>query len=110
MKRVNMHEAKTHLSRYVAELAPGETLLLCNRNVPVAELRAISKKPVHDRRLGVAIGKVVIPDSSSILCRTTSSRLSTASEAAARHLHFSLDCLRSVTSEQDLFGSLFRQQ
>lgn len=63
MKRVNMHEAKTHLSRYVAELAPGETLLLCNRNVPVAELRAISKKPARERRLGVAIGKVVIPDS-----------------------------------------------
>ena len=63
MKRVNMHEAKTHLSRYVAELAPGETLLLCNRNEPVAELRAISKKPGRERRLGVAIGKVVIPDS-----------------------------------------------
>jgi antitoxin (DNA-binding transcriptional repressor) of toxin-antitoxin stability system len=63
MKRVNMHEAKTHLSRYVAELAPGETLLLCNRNEPVAELRAITKKPAQKPRLGVAIGKVTIPDS-----------------------------------------------
>ena len=63
MKRVNMHEAKTHLSRYVAELAPGETLLLCNRNVPVAELRAISKKPAGKPRLGAAKGKFVIPDS-----------------------------------------------
>ncbi len=63
MKRVNMHDAKTHLSRYVAELAPGEVLLLCNRNEPVAELRAISKKPVGKPRLGAAKGKFVIPDS-----------------------------------------------
>ena len=63
MKRVNMHEAKTHLSRYVAELAPGETLLLCNRNEPVAELRAISKKAAGKPRLGVAQGQFVIPDS-----------------------------------------------
>ena len=62
MKRVNMHEAKTHLSRYVAELAPGETLLLCNRNEPVAELRAISK-PAGKPRLGAAKGNFVIPDS-----------------------------------------------
>ncbi len=63
MKRVNMHEAKTHLSRYVAELAPGETLLLCNRNEPVAELRAILKKPAGKPRLGAAKGKFIIPDS-----------------------------------------------
>ncbi len=69
MKRVNMHEAKGHLSRDVAELAPGETLLLCNRNEPVAELRAISKKPAREPVLGVAIGKVVILIHSLILCR-----------------------------------------
>ena len=63
MKRVNMHQAKTHLSRYVAELAPGETLLLCNRNEPVAELRAISKMPAGKPRLGAAKGKFLIPDS-----------------------------------------------
>ncbi len=63
MKRVNMHEAKTHLSRYIAELAPGGTLLLCNRNEPVAEIRAISKKPTRKPRLGVAEGEFVVPDS-----------------------------------------------
>lgn len=63
MKRVNIHDAKIHLSRYVAELAPGETLLLCNRNEPVAELRAISKRPAGTPLLGAAKGKFVIPDS-----------------------------------------------
>ncbi len=63
MKRVNMHEAKTHLSRYLAELAPGEILLLCNRNEPVAELRSIRKKVVRKPQIGVAKGDFVVPDS-----------------------------------------------
>jgi antitoxin (DNA-binding transcriptional repressor) of toxin-antitoxin stability system len=63
MKRVNMHDAKTNLSRYIAELAPGETILLCNRNEPVAELRAISKFQNRAVKLGVAKGMIEIPDS-----------------------------------------------
>jgi len=62
MKRVNMHDAKTHLSRYLAELGPNETLVICNRNQPVAELRLIKKKP-RGFRFGVAKGKITIPDS-----------------------------------------------
>jgi antitoxin (DNA-binding transcriptional repressor) of toxin-antitoxin stability system len=62
MKRVNMHDAKTHLSRYVAELAPGETLVLCNRNKPVAEIRPLAGK-VRKPRIGVSKGKYVVPDS-----------------------------------------------
>ena len=55
MKQVNMHEAKTHLPRYVAELEPGETLVLCNRNEPVAEIRSIKTKR-RIPRVGVAKG------------------------------------------------------
>ena len=63
MKRVNMHEAKTNLSRYVAELKPGETLVLCNRNVPVAELRLLAKKPKQKPRIGAFKGEFTVPDS-----------------------------------------------
>jgi len=28
VKRVNIHDARTHLSRYLSELKPGETLVL----------------------------------------------------------------------------------
>ena len=63
MKMVNMHDAKTHLSRYVAELAPGETLVLCNRNEPVAELRALAPKPLRKPRIGAAKGQIDVPDS-----------------------------------------------
>lgn len=33
MIRLNIHEAKTHLSKYLERLAGGETILLCKHNV-----------------------------------------------------------------------------
>ena len=61
-KILNMHEAKTHLSRYVAELAAGERIILCNRNRPVAEIRPLH--PTNEkRRLGLAKGDFEVPDS-----------------------------------------------
>ena len=63
MKRVKIGEAKTHLSRYLADLAPGETLLLCKRNTPMAELRSIRKKVGRKPQIGVAKGDFVVPDS-----------------------------------------------
>jgi len=61
--RVNIHDAKTNLSRYLAELAPGDALVICNRNQPVAELRSLRKKGVRKPRIGAASGQFVVPDS-----------------------------------------------
>jgi len=63
VNRVNIHDAKTNLSRYLAELSPGETLVLCNRNQPVAELRLLRKKGVRKPRIGAARGEFEVPDS-----------------------------------------------
>jgi antitoxin (DNA-binding transcriptional repressor) of toxin-antitoxin stability system len=63
VKRVNIHDAKTNLSRYLAELTPGEALVLCNRNQPVAELRTLRVKAVRKPRIGVARGEFEVPDS-----------------------------------------------
>ncbi len=63
MKRVNIHDAKTNLSRLLAELKPDEALVLCKRNQPVAELRLLRKKAVRAPRIGVAKGRFVVPDS-----------------------------------------------
>jgi antitoxin (DNA-binding transcriptional repressor) of toxin-antitoxin stability system len=63
MKRVNMHDAKTNLSRYLAELPPGEALVLCNRNQPVAELRSLRRNSVRKPRIGAAKGEFTVPDS-----------------------------------------------
>ncbi len=63
MGQVNIHDAKTNLSRYLAELQPDETIVLCNRNKPVAEIRSLRGKPVRKPRIGVAKGEFVVPDS-----------------------------------------------
>jgi antitoxin (DNA-binding transcriptional repressor) of toxin-antitoxin stability system len=63
VNRVNIHDAKTNLSRYLAELAPGKTLVLCNRNRPVAELRSLRRSGVRKPRIGAARGEFVVPDS-----------------------------------------------
>lgn len=63
MIKLNIHEAKTHLSRYLARLKPGETLQICKRNTPVAELRALSATPHKPRPIGLAEGQFTVPSS-----------------------------------------------
>lgn len=63
LMKVNVHEAKTHLSRYLRELKPGEALLICNRNEPVAELRMLEKKSSQPRPIGKAQAYFTVPDS-----------------------------------------------
>ena len=63
MKQINIHDAKTNLSRYLAELEPGESLVLCKRNQPLAELRLLRQKGARKPRIGVAKGEFEVPDS-----------------------------------------------
>jgi antitoxin (DNA-binding transcriptional repressor) of toxin-antitoxin stability system len=62
MIRLNVHEAKTHLSRYLSRLERGETILLCRRNVPIAEIRPIHRAS-RKRRIGPMKGQFVVPPS-----------------------------------------------
>ncbi len=57
MIRVNIHEAKTHLSRYLQRVAEGESVIICKRNIPVAELRPIAQRPKKLRPVGLDKGK-----------------------------------------------------
>jgi len=61
MIKLNVHEAKTHLSRYLARLARGESILLCKRNIPIAEIRPLPPHRKVKRRVGLAKGKFKIP-------------------------------------------------
>lgn len=58
---VNVHEAKTHLSRLLARVAMGEEVVIAKAGTPVAKLVPLGKKP-KKRRLGSAEGEFVIPD------------------------------------------------
>ncbi len=61
MIKLNIHEAKTHLSRYLKDLEAGETILLCRYNVPIAEIRPLPRQRKTPRPLGTAKGKVQVP-------------------------------------------------
>jgi antitoxin (DNA-binding transcriptional repressor) of toxin-antitoxin stability system len=63
MIRINIHEAKTHLSRYLERLRAGEVVLICKRNVPVAELRAVPPARTGRRPVGLAKGELSLPAS-----------------------------------------------
>jgi antitoxin (DNA-binding transcriptional repressor) of toxin-antitoxin stability system len=63
MIKLNIHEAKTHLSKYLARLAKGETIILCKRNTPIAEIRPLPSAPKKPRPLGLGAGKFTVPDS-----------------------------------------------
>ena len=65
MFKVNIHQAKTHLSRYARRVKAGETMVLCERNRPFAELRPLAparNAPVRRRRMGQDAGKLVLPE------------------------------------------------
>ena len=62
MLRINIHEAKTHLSRYLDRLRQGDVLVICKRNVPVAEVRAVPAARSKPRPLGRAKGEFELPE------------------------------------------------
>ncbi len=61
MIKLNIHEAKTHLSRYLEKLKKGETIILCKRNEPIAEIRPLPVHPNRKRPIGLAKGQLTIP-------------------------------------------------
>ncbi|MDH5739779.1 MAG: hypothetical protein OEY77_05585 [Nitrospira sp.] len=62
MIRINVHEAKTHLSYYLRKLKiKGETIILCNRNQPIAEIRPLPSPLTGKRPIGLAKGQFSVP-------------------------------------------------
>ena len=63
MATVNVHEAKTHLSRLLAQVEAGEEVTIARNGKPVARLVACARgRPAPTRRIQ---GKVVVPTASS---------------------------------------------
>ena len=62
MIRVNLADAKSHLSEYLKRIERGEIVILCRRNVPVAEIRPLPKPLTEPRPIGTD-PDLVIPDS-----------------------------------------------
>ncbi|MFY9676209.1 MAG: type II toxin-antitoxin system Phd/YefM family antitoxin [Terriglobales bacterium] len=57
---VNIHEAKTHLSRLLERVAIGEEVIIAKAGKPVAKLVAVQQPKT--RIFGGAKGEFVVPD------------------------------------------------
>jgi prevent-host-death family protein len=62
-KLVNLHEAKAHLSELLDRVEAGETVVICRRNKPVAELKPLTPRRMQRRPIGLAKGDISIPPS-----------------------------------------------
>ena len=63
MIKANVFEVKARLSHYLGAVERGEVVVICKRNRPVAELRAIAVERSAPRPVGGAAGTVVVPAS-----------------------------------------------
>ncbi len=59
MKKVNLYQAKTQFSALVDRVAEGESVLICRRNVPAAELRPVPRPRRTRRPVGLLAGFTV---------------------------------------------------
>ncbi len=59
---VNIHQAKTHLSRLLQRVAAGEEVTIARAGVPVARLVAVEPEKKKIRPLGFARGEIWIAD------------------------------------------------
>jgi antitoxin (DNA-binding transcriptional repressor) of toxin-antitoxin stability system len=62
MIRLNVADAKTQLSRNLARVEQGETIILCRRNVPIAEIRPLPRALSEPRPVGIDRG-MTVPES-----------------------------------------------
>ena len=58
---LDIDEAKLHLEEHVAKLEPGDRIVLCDQNRPVAEILPISAPVTHARPVGLGKGLAQVP-------------------------------------------------
>jgi len=63
MRTVNIHEAKTHLSRLVDQAANGDPFVIAKAGKPLVKVVPLEAPPVREvRRLGFMQGASTVPD------------------------------------------------
>jgi prevent-host-death family protein len=58
---INIHEARTHLSRIVDEVAAGAEVIIAKAGKPMARLSPLQAGP-QPKKLGTLKGQVKVPD------------------------------------------------
>jgi prevent-host-death family protein len=63
MEIVNIHEAKTHLSRLLDKVSQGEPVIIARAGKPVARVcRIDAPDATHTSRIGFMKGQIQVPD------------------------------------------------
>ena len=63
METVNIHQAKTHLSRLVEKAAKGESFIIAKAGKPMVKVTAIEDAPkAAVRRMGFMEGEIQVPE------------------------------------------------
>jgi len=58
---INIHEAKTHLSRIVEDVAAGAEVVIAKAGRPIARIVPLENHP-RAKKLGLLKGKIKVPD------------------------------------------------
>ena len=61
MHIVNIHEAKTHLSRLIENAVRGEPFIIAKAGTPLVKVTALDGQPAG-RRLGFLTGLITVPE------------------------------------------------
>ena len=63
IQTVNIHEAKTHLSRLVEQAAKGEPFVIAKAGKPMVKVTSLDTPVAGQvRRLGFMAGQIAVPD------------------------------------------------
>ncbi len=63
MKTVNIHEAKTQLSRLIEEASKGEPFVIAKAGKPMVKVTALAApEEAEVKRLGLMTGQILVPD------------------------------------------------
>ena len=76
MQTVNIHEAKTHLSRLVEQAAKGEPFVIAKAGKPLVKVVSLDAPVAGQvRRLGFMKGRIQVPDDFDRMGKTEIERL-----------------------------------
>ena len=62
MQQVNIHDAKTHLSRLIEKAVQGEPFVIAKAGKPMVTVSAYAPPPDPAKRIGFLRGRITVPD------------------------------------------------
>jgi prevent-host-death family protein len=82
MRTINIHEAKTQLSRLVDEASKGEPFIIAKAGKPLVKVTALdAPSATQIRRVGFLLGQIDVPDDFDTMGREETERLFTGNDA-----------------------------